>query len=56
METIFKEYGPDGSGDAKREVFCEYALLQTRFRETDGINIHIGKRISIKKKKTRIFN
>ena len=55
LEKIFKEYGPDGSGDVKREVFHEYALFQERFKENGGIEISMRKRISVKKRKRRIF-
>ena len=54
LEKIFKEYGPDGSGDVKREVFHEYALFQERFKENDGIKIAMRKSLHQEKEEKNL--
>lgn len=56
LEQIFKEYGPNGSADIKREVFHEYALFQERFKEYGGINIAMRKRISVRRRREESLN
>ncbi len=56
LEILVAEYrAKDGTGDINDDVLNEYQIFQARYKETDGIDILVKKRVLIKKKVRKVY-